>query len=118
MDIRYEGTSNFRVLDAADMKQYGIEDFKKTTFARGEVVEASDEHAEVLLHHEDFAGEFVEHKEEDEPELMSRPVDENIANVENNEAAAPSGHTGESTGTGGGTTQTPRATKKAVSKKA
>lgn len=62
MKVQYKGPSHFRVLDASDMKKFGVDGFKKTSFARRTDVEVPDEVGKVLV---ETLGEFVEVKDDD-----------------------------------------------------
>lgn len=65
--IKYVHGSNFRELDAADLKKAGVDGFKKTTFAKDEPVEVEDNVAAALVDNESglFDDEF-EYVEDDE----------------------------------------------------
>lgn len=57
--VKYTGTSDFRVLSAADAKRAEppVEDFNKTTWAQGETKSVSDAASEWILR--DLSDEFV-----------------------------------------------------------
>lgn len=63
MKVQYTGTSDVRELGAADLAKVGVDGFRKTSFAQGDVVEVSDEAGTALVNEGLFDGEFTEVKE-------------------------------------------------------
>lgn len=58
MKIKYVGPSHFRELGAEDLKKFGVEGFKKTTWTRDEPTDIEPKAGKALL--ENLPDEFAE----------------------------------------------------------
>lgn len=105
--IKYVGTSDFRELAAEDLAKAGVEGFRKTSFARGEYVEVSEEVATALIEETDL---FDEDFEEETPEEAAKREASEAEKAKSKKAAKSDGESNqESTGsksvtTGSGST--------------
>lgn len=95
--IKYDGPSDSYELSANDLKQAGVEGFKKTTFPKDQPVEVSDEVAKALVENEStLFGQFSMADAPDGPEVTADASDGDDASEPkiDSDVVADSGHVG------------------------